>query len=177
MVTTASISFPSMIELMEHLPVYSTYRTEDEAANAERTFRYALGGILKECGDRLLNVSDERPQLLGAEQNATIDALVNRIGSIFRRLDREGTVCLVGHCSATSAELEELDTRLILLIEEATELVSRLESEIPSAKWFTQEAGRLSRDLESFSEMAEERNYLLGLGWESEFTWPGRSTT
>ena len=177
MVTTASVSFPSMIELMEHLPVYSSYRTEDEAASAERTFRFALGGILKECGDRLLNVSDERPQLLGAEQNATIDALVNRIGSIFRRLDREGTVCLVGDCSATIAELEDLDTRLILLVEESTNLVRKLESGVPSANWFKQEADRLSRDLESFSEMAEERNYLLGLGWESEFTWPGRNQT
>lgn len=175
MVMTASVSFPSMVELMEQLPVYAAYRSEGDAADAERTFRYALGGILKDCGDRLLNVSDEQPQLLGAEQNATIDALVNRIGTIFRRLDREGTVCLVGNCSATIAELEELDTRLILLVEEATDLVGKLESEVPSAAWFKQEAGRLSSDLDAFSEMAEERNYLLGLGWESEFSWPGRS--
>ena len=175
MVTSASISIASMIELMEHMPVYSAYRSAEEAADAERIFRRALGAILKECGDRLLNVSDNRPQLLGAEENDTIDSLVNRIGAIFRRLDREGTVCLVGNCHATIAELEELDTRLILLIEEATALVHKLEADGPAKTWFNNDASRLSQDLDSFSEMAEERNYLLGLGWESEFTWPGRN--
>ena len=33
------------------------------------------------------------------------------------------------------------------------------------------EGGQNSADLDTLiSEMAEERNYLLGLGWESEFT-------
>ena len=111
-----------------------------------------------------------------------MDAVAFTAGELIYRLLLVGAVeveaSYVGaRVKRALAELEELDTRLILLIEEATELVRKLESEIPSAKWFTQEAGRLSRDLESFSEMAEERNYLLGLGWESEFTWPGRNRT
>lgn len=176
MFQTARISTPAMIDLMERMPAYRTYRSEDEAALAERIFRHALGGMLKDCGDRLLNVAERKGQLLSADQNAMIDELIDRIGAIFRRLDREGTVCLVGDCHTTIAELEELDTRLILLVEEAALLVRNLEGGVPSAAWFKDEAGRLCQDLETFSEMAEERNYLLGLGWESHFTWPGRTS-
>ena len=101
----------------------------------------------------------------------TIDTLVERIAMIFRRLDREGLVCLVGNCEATISELEEIDTRLILMIEEAMGLVRELETDVPAASWFKTEADRLSADLAAFSEMTEERNYLLGLGWESEFNF------
>ena len=176
MFNSARLSTSALIDLMERMPAYCTYRSEDEAAAAERVFRHALGGLLKDCGDRLLNVAERKGQLLGAEQNDMIDELIDRISVIFRRLDREGTVCLVGDCRTTIAELEELDTRLILLVEEAALLVRNLEGGVPSTSWFQQDAGRLCRDLESFSEMAEERNYLLGLGWESHFTWPGRTS-
>ena len=82
----------------------------------------------------------------------------------------EGRVCLVGDCEATISELEEIDLRLILLVEEALNLVGRLTRSGPTANWFKKEACLLSRDLAAFSEAAEERNYLLGLGWESEFS-------
>ena len=173
----ASVSCSQMTCLMDKIPTYSDYRSLDEAADAERIFRHALGIMLKDCGEHLLNVAENRGQLLSMDQQLMIDVLIDRIGSIFRRLDREGVVCLVGDCQATIAELEELDTRLILLIEEALNTVRHLETEVPAASWFNNEACRLSQDLATFSEMTEERNYLLGLGWESEFTWPGRSTS
>ncbi|MBU8870384.1 MAG: hypothetical protein KOO60_05890 [Gemmatimonadales bacterium] len=174
--TSARISFSEMTALMEKMPRYTSYRTDDRAAEAERSFRRALGTMLKECGDRLLTIAEKQSQLLSSEQEVKIDGLVDRIGMIFRRLDREGDVCLVGHCDNTIHELEELDTRLILIIEKATELVRKLESGIPANIWFKTEADLLGRDLSIFSEMTEERNYLLGLGWESEFTWPGRES-
>jgi len=165
----ASISFSEMTTLMAKMPVYSNYRTAEEAAEAERVFRRALGSLLKECGHHLLTVAEKKAQILNGEMEQTIDTLIDRIGAIFRRLDREGLVCLVGDCQATINELELLDTRLILLIEEAMNLVRELETDVPAASWFVSEAGRLSRGLADFSEMTEERNYLLGLGWESEF--------
>ena len=176
MSTSARISFSEMTGLMEKMPRYTSYRTDDRAAAAERSFRRALGLMLKECGDHLLTIADRQSQLLNSDQETKIDGLVERIGMIFRRLDREGEVCLVGHCDNTINELEELDTRLILVIEKATEMVRKLESGIPSSIWFKTEADRLSHDLSTFSEMTEERNYLLGLGWESEFTWPRRES-
>ena len=174
MCSAASLSFAEMTSLMAKMPTYETYRTALEAADAERHFRRALGEMLKECGDHLLTVAEQKSQLLGLDQERMIDALIDRIGLIFRRLDREGVVCLVGDCDTTIAELEELDARLILMIEEALGLVRNLETEVPAKSWFQSDANRLSQDLASFSEMAEERNYLLGLGWESEFTWHGR---
>lgn len=172
--TAASVSFTQMTGLMDKIPTYSDYRSLEEATEAERIFRHALGTMLKDCGEHLLNVAENRGQLLNTDQQMMIDVLIDRIGSIFRRLDREGVVCLVGNCHSTITELEELDTRLILLIEEALTTVRHLETEIPAASWFNNEACRLSQDLATFSEMTEERNYLLGLGWESEFNWPGR---
>ncbi len=132
--------------------------------------------MLKECGNHLLNVVETKSQILGHEHERMIDSLIERIGLIFRRLDREGIVCLVGNCKSTIDELEELDTRLILLVEEALGLVRNLGADVPAADWFQTDANRLSSDLANFSEMAEERNYLLGLGWESEFTMPRRES-
>jgi len=166
----ASISFSEMTTLMAKMPVYSNYRTTEEAAEAERIFRRAMGNLLKECGHHLLTIAEKKSQILDGDMEQTIDALIERIGAIFRRLDREGLVCLVGDCQSTINELELLDTRLILLIEEAMNLVRELESDVPAASWFAREASRLSRGLADFSEMTEERNYLLGLGWESEFS-------
>lgn len=176
MKSAARISFPEMTALMERMPSYDRYRSDAQASEAERTFRRALGVTLKECGDRLLKVAEKQAQGLSSEEEHMVDGLIERIGLIFRRLDREGDVCLVGHCDNTIHELEELDTRLILAIENATELVRRLENGSSANQWFRSEAHHLSRGLSSFSEMAEERNYLLGLGWESEFAWPGRET-
>ena len=171
MMTSAQISCSEMTFLMEKMPEYSQYRSDEEASLAERGYRRAMGLILKECGDHLLNVLEKKGNLLDTDHERYIDALIDRIGMIFRRLDREGIVCLVGDCHATIAELEELDIRLILMIEEALVMVRNLGVDVPAASWFKNEASRLNRDLATFSEMTEERNYLLGLGWESEFTY------
>ncbi len=175
MASTASISFPVMTSLLAQMPSYRTYRSADEAAAAERVYRRALGAVLKDCGDHLMSVLERKSQILSSEQERLIGGIVGHITQIFRRLDREGVVCLVGDCQATIAELEDLDTRLILMVEEALALARNLGAEVPAAAWFKNDARRLFHDLDSFSEMAEERNYLLGLGWESEFSWPGRS--
>lgn len=159
---------------MLQMPKYQRYCTVSEAAGAERTFRRALGLMLKRCGDQLLTVAEAKSAILGGDQQQLIEDLVGRISAIFRRLDRDGVVCLIGDCEATISELEELDMRLILLIEEALELVWSLSNTVQTANWFKLKAPLLCRDLAAFSEATEERNYLLGLGWESEFTWNGR---
>lgn len=169
MLQAARVSIPEMTSLMEKIPDYRAYRTTSEAAAKEREYRHALGLMLKDCGEYLLGVAEKRSQFLSSEMQGMIDGLVDRIGVIFRRLDREGLVCLVGDHDTTIGELEELDVRLIILIEEAMKLVHRLESGVPASSWFKTEAAILSQDLAAFSDVTEERNYLLGLGWESEF--------
>jgi hypothetical protein len=171
----AHISYAELISLMDRMPSYNTYLTREEAESAEKDFRQALGHMLKECGEQLLNLAEKQRPCLAEEQEIVIDVLVERISAIFRRLDREGVVCLVGDCESTIAELEELDTRLILLIEETIALVRTLQGDVRSLGGFKEVATLLSRDLAAFSEAAEERNFLLGLGWESEFAWYGRN--
>jgi len=177
MARTARVSFPAMTALLRRMPRYASYRTEAEAAAAERIFRRALGAVLTDCRNHLQSVLERRPQTLNSEQEYLIEELVASIGRIFRRLDREGAVVLVGDCLATIAELEALDSQLILMVEDALVLARNLVPEVPASSWFKSDAGRLSSELNSFSEMTEERNYLLGLGWESEFSWTGRSET
>ncbi len=174
MTRAASISCAEMTSLMRQMPSYETYRTCEDAEVAERIFRQALGNMLKECGDHLLTVLENKSQLLSSEQRHTIGMLVDSITSIFRRLNREGVICLIGDCEDTIAELEEIDTRLILLVEEAMNLIQRLKGGVPSSGWFKRDACLLSRDLAALNEVTEERNYLLGLGWESEFRWAPR---
>lgn len=166
---SARLTIPELTSLMAQMPTYRDYLSAMEAAEAERRFRHALGALLKECGERLLNIADNKAQILSDEMEQTIDDLVDHIGLIFRRLDREGEVSLVGNQATTIAELEELDIRLILMVEQALSLVRNLGTDVPAASWFQSEADRLSHGLATFSEMTEERNYLLGLGWESEF--------
>ncbi len=165
----ASVSLNEMTTLMEHLPHYDAYRSGRRAVDAERDFRRSLGSLLKECGDYLLTVAETRAQVLSGEQEEIIDLLVDHISSIFRRLDREGQVAIAGDPRETVPELEELDGRLLLLAEHALILTRSLDEQAPSEQWFRHQAVMLSQDLADLSQTAEERNFLLGLGWESEF--------
>lgn len=167
--TAASLNFAAMGPLMQKMPTYTRYTSLAHAVVDERVFRRALGSHLKQCGDRLLSVVEKKAQIMSTDMEQTIDVLVGRIGDIFRRLDREGVVALVGHSAKTIAEIEQIDTRLVLLIEESLALVHNLGTDVPAAAWFKTDATRLARSLIEFNKLTEERNYLLGLGWESEF--------
>ena len=129
----AKLSFTEMTSLMEKMPAYSAYRTEHHAADAERIFRRALGMMLKECGDHLLNVVERKAQILSSEHEHLIDSLVDRIGLIFRRLDREGEVCLVGNCDRTINELEECRHILVMQFDEHKDYQDALKTRLFSA--------------------------------------------
>jgi hypothetical protein len=175
--TAASLSFAEMGTLMEKMPAYARYTSHANAVAAERVFRRAMGARLKECGDRLLGIVEKKSQIMSGEMEQVVDVLVERIGDIFRRLDREGTVTLIGGSARTIAEIEQIDTRLVLIIEESLALVHNLGTDVPATAWFKGDAPRLARGLGEFNKLTEERNYLLGLGWESEFRKPVRRTT
>ncbi len=175
MTSAARMSPFELTSLIEHMPEYGRYRSRRDAVLGEQSFRHALGRLLKDCGDHLLGIAENHAHLLSDEQEGMIDGLIDVIGSIFRRLDREGQVYLVGEREATIAELEELDVRLILLVEQALRLTRKLADNLPEAAWFLREAPHLLHDLADFSQTTEQRNFLLGLGWESEFSWPRRN--
>jgi hypothetical protein len=165
----ASVTLTELTPLIEHLPRYDTYMSPPRAVSDERQFRRSLGRLLKECGSHLLNVAEKRGQLLDGDQEEIIDLLIDHISAIFRRLDREGHVAIAGDPEATVPELRELDGQLLQLAEDALVLTRDLDREAPSESWFRNQAIQLSQDLAELSRTTEERNYLLGLGWESEF--------
>ena len=175
--TAASLGFATMGSLMQKLPAYSRYTSHAHAVASERAFRRAMGARLKECGDRLLGIVEKKSQIMSADMEQVVDVLVERIGEIFRRLDREGVVTLVGGSTRTIAEIEQIDAKLMLIIEESLALVHNLGADVPATAWFKTDAPRLARGLGEFSKLTEERNYLLGLGWESEFRRQARRTT
>lgn len=170
----ASVSLHQMTVLMAHLPHYAAYGSGGRAVSAERSFRRSLGCLLKECGDQLLRVAETRAEFLSSDQDEIIDLLVDHISSIFRRLDREGLVTIAGDPAVTVPELESLDNRLLHLAETALNATRSLTEQRAIDAWFCNEAVQLSHRLSDLSHALEERNYLLGLGWESEFARPRR---
>jgi hypothetical protein len=171
---SASVSLQEMTILMSHLPHYSAYASGRRAVDAERRFRRCLGYLLKDCGNHLLHVAEVQGPRLSSEHEEIIDLLIDHISFIFRRLDREGVVKIAGDPSETVPELEELDNRLLQLAENALLLTRRLDEQHPTEAWFRNQAVELSHNLAELSRTAEERNFLLGLGWESEFNHPRR---
>lgn len=165
----ACVSLNEMTDVLAHLPAYGLYATDGNAVSAERGFRRSLGGLLKECGNHLLGVAERQAIGLSEEQEEILDLLVDHISAIFRRLDREGRVAIAGNPAETVPELEELDGQLLQLAEQALGLTRELDEHHPAESWFRDQAIRLSQALADLSRTAEERNYLLGLGWESEF--------
>jgi hypothetical protein len=164
MTGTATVAYTRLAHVIQRMPSYDCYGSALRAAAEERAWRLALGRQLKECGDRLLRVVELQPEIITDEQHDTIDSLVDDISAIFQRLNRQGRVSLGLGDADTVLELEEHDLRLILLIEEAHALVLALARDARSSSWFGREALRLSRDLEAIGAVAEERNFLLGLG-------------
>ena len=79
MTRSASLSIPELSSLMDKMPIYRSYRSASEAAAAEHEFRHALGALLKECGERLLNVADSKSQILSSAMEDKIDDLVDGI--------------------------------------------------------------------------------------------------
>ncbi len=165
----ACVSLDELTDVLAHLPTYGLYGSGRRAVDAERGFRRSLGGLLKDCGDHLLTVAERCAPLLTEEQEEILDLLVDHISAIFRRLDREGRVAIAGNPAETVPELEELDGQLLQLAEQALRLTRELDEQHPAEAWFRDQAIRLSQDLADLSRTTEERNFLLGLGWESEF--------
>lgn len=170
----ASVSRQEMTVLITHLPHYPAYASRGQAVDAERSFRRSLGGLLKDCGNHLLQVAENQALTMSAEQETIIDLLIDHISAIMRRLDREGIVQIAGDPDQTVPELQELDNRLLHLAELALTLTLTLDDRHLASDWFREQAVALSQSLAELSRTTEERNFLLGLGWESEFSGPRR---
>ncbi len=169
MIQAATLSPSRVAGLLESTPMYRFYWESPTAQEGERDYRAKIGTLLKECAERLLRVTEGHGPMLAREQMDATDALVDRINEVFKLLNRQGTIRLIGDVSRTLPALESQDMQLYMILEGIWLEVEDLARRIADSRGFLATASRLMADLGSFAEAAEERNRLLGLGWESEF--------
>lgn len=165
----ATLTQSWMMELFEALPHYYGYHRRTRANHDEATFRLALGQRLQDLGQRLLDGVEARPHLLSPEQHELVDMIADDITTVLKLLNRTGVIELDGDPATVIAELQSVDAELMLLLESlwrdgAAMFRGECEDFDPAFR-------SLAACLEAFLRLAEERNRLLGLGWESEFGW------
>ncbi len=165
----ATITPSQMTRIFLSLPQYHFYGHNSTAVKNEQMFRLSLGTMLQEIAERLLTTSELRSTTMNQHQLESLEGLVEDIGALITHLNRKGAIQLSGSLTQTIDELRDLDNRLIMLLEQAWHLsLVVLKPECSSEK-FDEGGHYLTLTLEAFAETAENRNQLLGLGWESEF--------
>lgn len=169
MIQAATISPARVVKLLDAAPRYRFYWEGPSAQESEKSYRLEIGSLLKECAERLLHVSEADSPLLTREQHESVEDLVEEIGEIFKLLNRQGTIGLIGDISRTVPALERQDLTLYMILERVWMRTEDLAGLPADSVGFLAEASALRRDLADFVDAAEERNRLLGLGWESEF--------
>lgn len=167
MASSATVSLTWMTTLFEALPHYDLYGSRHAANAHETAFRLALGQLLQNMGQRLLDMVEARSAALGEGQYEIIDMLADDVGNCLKLLNRTGTIHLADEPDETIYELNSIDTKLMLLLEHLWGSSDKLIT--GDGLLFGDLAHDLAAYLQIFLELAEHRNSLLGLGWESEF--------
>jgi len=167
MAAAATLTQTWMLELYDSLPQYFGYHRRTRANHDEANFRLALGQRLQELGQRLFDGADLRPHLLARKQHDLVEMLTEDITTVMKLLNRTGVIQIAGDPAEAITELQTIDGELLILIERMW-----LSAEAMYANEcidFQPASQALTICLEAFLRLAEERNSLLGLGWESEF--------
>ena len=177
MTQAATITPSQMTRIFLSMPQYHFYGHDKTAVKHEHVFRLSLAQMLQEIAERLLNTSELRGTSMSEDRHAAISGAVEDIGTLISHLNRRGRVGIVGSLTETIDELRDLDNKLIMLLEQTWHMsMVVLKPECPAER-FEEGSHYLSLMLRAFADTAEERNRLLGLGWESEFgmsPMPGR---
>jgi hypothetical protein len=163
MTDRAAMVAPRLVDLIRALPEYEAYGDADTAYHSESPYRLAIGRLLKDWGDRLLDIAEFQGRFLSAEQARAIDALVQRISDVFRLLNCSGHIALDTRDRELLRELRGTDARLLRLLEESSELTGELRRSDMSVEWLRTTAGPLYRRLRRIRRQAQLRNELLGL--------------
>jgi len=169
----ATITQSWMLELFDALPHYYGYHRRMNANHDEAAFRLALGQRLQDLGQRLLDGAEARAHLLSEEQHHVVELLTDDITTVLKLLNRSGAIELDGDPETVIPELQAVDAELMLLLEHLWRNADALFSH--DGPVFDAACATLAASLEAFLRLAEERNSLLGLGWESEFGWQPRT--
>ena len=172
MAAAATLTQPWMLELYDSLPQYFGYHRRTRANHDEAEFRLALGQRLQELGQRLFDGADLRPHLLARKQHELVEMMTEDITTVMKLLNRTGVISISGDPGESILELQTIDGELLILLERMWALADAMY--LNECVDFMPAAQNLTICLEAFLRLAEERNSLLGLGWESEF---GRAPT
>jgi len=170
MAAAATITQAWMLELYNSLPHYFGYHRRTCANHDEASFRLAIGHRLQDLGQRLLDGADARPHLLTNRQHELIELLAEDITTIMKLLNRTGVIRIGGDLDDAIKELQTIDGELLILIESMWQSANAMF--VSECAGFETASCNLAACFEAFLLLAEERNSLMGLGWESEF---GRS--
>ena len=165
----ATLTQSWMLELFAALPQYYGYHRRMNANHDEATFRLAQGQRLQDLGQRLLDGAETRAHLLSEEQHHVVELLTDDITTVLKLLNRSGAIALEGDPETVIPELQTVDAELMLMLEHLWANGDALFSH--DGPVFDAACRTVAACLESFLRLAEERNRLLGLGWESEFGW------
>ena len=161
-----------MTRIFMSLPQYHFYGHVSTAVKNERSFRLSLGQMLQEIAERLLSTSESRASSMSRHRHECFEELVDDIGALITHLNRRGTLQLAGSVPETLDELRDLDNKLLMLLEQVWYMSQAVLRPDCNGEAFDEGVQYLMLMLQAFAETAEDRNQLLGLGWESEF---GRS--
>jgi hypothetical protein len=158
---TAAISSPVLAHILEAFPDYGCYGNSQVAQEAESPYRLAMGQLLKEWGDRLLDVLESQPSSLTRTQAITIDTLVRAITANFEILNSMDPVAVDPRDRRRIERLQRCDSTILQLLDEALHLTSLLRQREFSGSWLMQNARPLYRRLRRLQRELAMRNALL----------------
>lgn len=158
---SAATSSPDLNRILEAFPDYGCYGDSQVAQEAESPYRLAMGRLLKEWGDRLLDVLESQPGNLTRTQAITIDGLVRAITASFEILNSLDPVGVDPRDRHRIEKLQRCDGVILKLLDEALRLTSLLRQREFSGSWLTQNARPLYRRLRRLQRQLALRNALL----------------
>jgi hypothetical protein len=168
MTDRAALVALGLAELIRTLPEYDAYGDADTAYHNESPFRLAIGRLLKDWGDRLLDIAEFQGSFLSQDQTRTIDTLVECISDVFRLLNCSGRIAVNVQDVELLRELRCTDARIVRLLEESMGLSGDLRRSDMTSRWLLTTAGPFYRRMRRIARQAELRNQLLGLAPPSQ---------
>ena len=124
--------------------------------------------MLQDCAQRLVDFSESQTRCLSNDQLLILENCIDGMHTVYERLYRQGEIRI--KTPATIESLKQLDNNIIMTLEFVWENISRMMKIIDDKKLFNKTSTIINKTLCALADTTEERNRLLGLGWESELT-------
>ena len=168
----ASLDPARMTGILLSLPAYRQYGHRRRAARQEGHFRRALARMVQEIAANLNAARRLHSPALDPEREELLETIAGHLAALVKVMARRGAVRLKGDPREVVPHLRLLDSELIMYLEEAWRLSRRFLRPELGAEDVRDLAGNFFALLAALADTAEQRNQLLGLGWESEFGIP-----